>query len=476
MAEIAGVALGALPVLIVSIGSLDKLGRTVGSIRDTYRQRNSTLTASAKPFATQRKEGGLIVACLLHTIFTDALFVMDRVERYVLHASDQHVVAFMKSYNTSFNMIGVAGAITAQVAISAMSLAKVEDTHWTAQAFFVVSLTTGALSVFFSCAVNPAFHGLHTAEDIKDFLTKPTPAAEKKIFRSQVSNIESRFGPELRNVQVKHLNTWRNHVEAGRWKVASPYAAMMMVVPMGLLKIAINTFLIGLGIYLGELHTANLIPSHGSGSVAILVFYIASGIFGLSIFYIPQSLKQLEVVPLKQWRKILDDYKRNQVRAGPGAEAEDPSTGENEIPTRLSSRHQSHQSGGVDPSHDNSEQPPTDQASFRQSVHSRDGRKVSYTIKENGTAHYVKPGKQKANLRSKEDGIESLEDFSPKDVIEERFGNEAEVPVLPCDRSPSFLDHEDLQAVLKTLIKAQEETLQATRRLLDLHATQITCE
>ncbi len=130
---------------------------------------------------------------------------MEQVERHVLNADDQHVIVFTKSYTSSFNMIGVAvgvhrngiqtmlltvqGAIIAQVAISALSLTGLEDSHLMVEAFFVASLVTGCLSVFFSCAISPAFHGLHTAEDIKDFLTKPMSLANTRNFYSMCQKL-----------------------------------------------------------------------------------------------------------------------------------------------------------------------------------------------------------------------------------------------------------------------------------------------
>lgn len=39
----------------------------------------------------------------------------------------------------------------AQVAITALSLEKIGDVHWTTKCCFIVNLATGALSVYFAC-------------------------------------------------------------------------------------------------------------------------------------------------------------------------------------------------------------------------------------------------------------------------------------------------------------------------------------
>jgi hypothetical protein len=68
----------------------------------------TTLLGEARYFIARSREDGFILSFLLHTVFRDALAIMQIVEDYVLHAEDQQVVAFLDSYTTSFNMIGVA--------------------------------------------------------------------------------------------------------------------------------------------------------------------------------------------------------------------------------------------------------------------------------------------------------------------------------------------------------------------------------
>jgi hypothetical protein len=74
----------------------------------------------------------------------------------------------------------------------------------------------------------------------------------------------------------------------------------MLVAPMYLHHASLNTFLVGLGIYLGKSFTAKLIPSFGSGSLGILLIYIGTTLISLAIFYVAQSLKYLENLPRKR--------------------------------------------------------------------------------------------------------------------------------------------------------------------------------
>ena len=57
------------------------------------------------------KDYGVFIAVLLEIVFPEALRVMSTVERYALKAEDKEVIAFMKTYTSSFNMIGVAVSI-----------------------------------------------------------------------------------------------------------------------------------------------------------------------------------------------------------------------------------------------------------------------------------------------------------------------------------------------------------------------------
>ena len=252
---------------------------------------------------------------------------MDRVERYVPRASDQDVLGFLHSYSSSFNMVGVAvstgpplktvssyldrsqGALAAQVAISAMSLPMLEDSHWTAQAIFVLSLTAGVLAVFFACAINPAIHGLHNAGDVKDFLTKPaTSAARKDLddYPRRLRKSNKLQGRQERHITAEDASGVGAIIAKGRWKVASPFAALMLIAPMLLLGASLNAFVVGLGIYLGKIFTANLMPTFRSGSFGTLLFCAISAFYGFALFSVAQALKLREDRPLIHFDNVLN--------------------------------------------------------------------------------------------------------------------------------------------------------------------------
>ncbi|OAK99477.1 hypothetical protein IQ06DRAFT_18914 [Phaeosphaeriaceae sp. SRC1lsM3a] len=159
--------------------------------------------------------------------------------------------------------------------------------------------------------MTPALRGLHSAEHIKDFLTKPTSAANRRSFRRDVVEQLQRMATSLDRIDEATFGAGTEEVQKWLWKVPSAYAAIMLVIPMTLLRVALNAFLIGLGVYLGKISTARLIPSYGKGSIGILVFCLVSSILALFAFYISRAFKQVEDLLLKHWRQIRDDHRKH---------------------------------------------------------------------------------------------------------------------------------------------------------------------
>lgn len=92
--EVAGLVLGTLPLLI---SGLERYNQAFGSYK-----------RSAQAFKTLCEEHGILYSVILRVFFSNALNIMNKVEWYVVPGQDHEVIAFMKSYTSSFNMIGVA--------------------------------------------------------------------------------------------------------------------------------------------------------------------------------------------------------------------------------------------------------------------------------------------------------------------------------------------------------------------------------
>jgi hypothetical protein len=112
----------------------------------------------------------------------------------------------------------------------------------------------------------------------------------------------------------KNLNdTLRDAIDrldtVNRWKIASSASAMMLATPTQLLTLALNAFIIGLGVYLGCIYSANLIPAlTPSGSLAVLILYILVTWYGLAIVYIPSALKGLESAAAERYTRLKNQF------------------------------------------------------------------------------------------------------------------------------------------------------------------------
>lgn len=91
--EVVGLVLGSFPLLLSAIKNYDS-----GAER---------FKGLPKP-STGLNDEGSWMTWFLYLFFNDSLDVMVKVEQYVLGADDAQVIAFLNSYTSSFNMIGVA--------------------------------------------------------------------------------------------------------------------------------------------------------------------------------------------------------------------------------------------------------------------------------------------------------------------------------------------------------------------------------
>jgi hypothetical protein len=263
--------------------------------------------------------------------------------------------------------------------------------------------------------------------------------------------------------EQKSLEALKELLDDNTYKVPSPFAALMLSAPMILLKISLAAFLAGLGIYLGKLCTARLVLAYGSGSIGILVFYIASAFFGLAIFYIAQGIKTLDAAWFKRVRNVRDflDCISLQPR-DPTQEARERTRQDQ----TLSSHGLSATSNVEIPSISNYRHDVafSDQPSFHQSVHFRDSRRTSYIA--NDTAEVQPSDLERATSASSSPNRDSEQTHQTRLPIDKQpvaFTIQPNPVHKPCNN--------EYHEALRSMIKAQEESLQATRRLLALHIT-----
>ncbi|CAI7594180.1 unnamed protein product [Penicillium glandicola] len=273
-----------------------------------------TVRRLRKNYGNLRLKFGTLQALALVTIFPDAKHILDRVEKHVLGAKAEEVIVLQKSTSEDCTMLAVAAAIVAQVAITALALEDPNKVHWTAEAAFVISLTAGGLSVFYACLVQQRMSSIFTTDDIKDFFSKPSSSEEFRLLEKHldvlISEIRTRNPSDettTRRERVKELErTIKQFKSKNRWKSASFYSILMVKAPTLLLKYALASFIIGLGIYFGCLAFDEVDSEKLRGrNLAIFIVYIVTSFLGLLTYYVPSTLKQLELSPARRYAQIM---------------------------------------------------------------------------------------------------------------------------------------------------------------------------
>lgn len=191
---------------------------------------------------------------------------------------------------------GLQGAITAQIAITAIALSGIERAHWTAAACFIASLIFGVLSVYVSFRVQQELNGLIGSSDIADWLSRPLTRNRKALFNAlYVSTQHPAFMPEVAPSKGTAIPPLDRVTELHLGRRASALSAIMIATPAGLLSISLKMLLFGLGIYLGSVYIMDLITDFGKGgSLGIMIFYVLAASFGTFIYSFPQVLKTAE--------------------------------------------------------------------------------------------------------------------------------------------------------------------------------------
>ncbi|KAL8847775.1 MAG: hypothetical protein Q9221_007195, partial [Calogaya cf. arnoldii] len=199
----------------------------------------------------------------------------------VLRGSKEEAMNFRQSVTDEYNMTAVAGAIIAQVAITALSLPFLSNTHWTSRACFLIAVTSGCLSVFYACVLQRIVGKLYNAEQVKGWLILPGP---------ETGTEEGSRGVE---------NT-------------SLAAILILSAPSNMVKVAIFAFLVGLAIYQDFIFTKNLdentAPGDSRNSFIALMVGTGLCILGLSTTF---SAKDIESTMRSQFSRLNERSPRN---------------------------------------------------------------------------------------------------------------------------------------------------------------------
>ncbi|OQE96201.1 hypothetical protein PENNAL_c0001G09431 [Penicillium nalgiovense] len=299
---------------ITAIHLAYKLGRTGRFIYPAWEV--LSFRRLRKNYDNLKQKFGTLQASVLIIIFPDAKQIVDRVEKHVLGAETDEAILLRKLTSEDCTMLAVAAAIVAQVAITALALEDLDKVHWTAKAAFVLSLTAGGLSVFYACLVQQRMSNLFTTDDVKNFFSKPSSPEEFRFLEQRLDDLTSDMRErspadesiERHQKMIELESMIKQFKSKNKWKCASFHSILMVKAPTLLLKYALASFIIGLGIYFGCLAFSYVDPQKPRGSHrAIFIVYIVTSFLSLLIYYVPSILKELELSPARRYAQIMTD-------------------------------------------------------------------------------------------------------------------------------------------------------------------------
>ncbi|KAF7679590.1 hypothetical protein GT037_003338 [Alternaria burnsii] len=183
-----------------------------------------------------------------------------RIQLQALQSSNElDAMEFKKLAQDDSSIIAVAGTIVAQIAITALSLADLSNTHWVARASFTFSLVSATMAVYYATRQYRKLGRCLHADEVKAWI-HPT--------KMRLLPVESSL------------------------QLFMPSAASVLTVsaPNMLLSASLNAFLVGLGVYFGYVWKRNLDENAGpSASRAVFIVYV----IGLALCYGIYALSSL---------------------------------------------------------------------------------------------------------------------------------------------------------------------------------------
>lgn len=299
-----GVIAGALQLLkIISFNQIDKhLDREPESFTESHiRTKHGTFLLNAIRF-------------LMPSVSSQ----LKHIDQYVLHGKDDILLEFRKSYINDCNMTSIAvslsnflflsrissnlikGAIVTQVAITALSLPYLSQSHWVARACFVISLISGTLSVFFAVLLQRIIGSLYEARTLRAWLSSLDTYPDMEDLRALKKLLQPSSTPSTSDTSqedVEAARTLQDHfakfdLQQRRIGVVSFFSALILETPRSMINISLGSFLTGLAVYFGFLWTRDLDANAGPGdSRKVFIIFIVTVLCCIGMYSVPRGIK-----------------------------------------------------------------------------------------------------------------------------------------------------------------------------------------
>lgn len=213
--------------------------------------------------------------------------------------TDKEVLAWRDSYVASYNAVLVAGAIFANIGLSALQLKDMYTVHWSARALCIVSMILGVLSTTMATSQQYELAMLNNPTLIRLWLSRGRPNAYK--IKGQVlpiSHFDMRAlaaGQQRRHREVP--TDWREHDKymniepfKGLPLESSIYSLKAIAMPRLLLKVAVLVFMVGIGLYLLFQWVDDMGSQPAANRSVFFVFVASVGIFVLYYWTIVSNM------------------------------------------------------------------------------------------------------------------------------------------------------------------------------------------
>ncbi|KAI9708051.1 MAG: hypothetical protein M1820_004255 [Bogoriella megaspora] len=308
------VAASALGVVELSLNHIGSLHNDFASFRNTERLPRHDWTVSFQ------SRYGLVALLFVQIVLPNAASQLQFIEESILQSGDDLVLRFKESFVFDCNMIAVAGAIIAQIAITANAVNFLSQAHWLARAFWIASLVEGCLSVYYACLLQRTLGMLLGPNDIRDWLTRQDDHATSTYhLRATLEYTRELLGKKPETLDPLELEALRNyaHKNVGLdWsdasqsppRSASLYSALLLGAPSAMITGALSWFLLGTGVYLGSVWKRNLDSAAGvENSRNVFIIFLIGTVFCGSVYPLLVFLKHREHGPVKLIIRIMQN-------------------------------------------------------------------------------------------------------------------------------------------------------------------------
>jgi hypothetical protein len=266
-----------------------------------------------------RKKHGVFVLNAVRFLMPSVSSQLKHIDQYVLHGEDDKLLKFRESYINDCNMTSVAvslsnflflsrissnvmkGAIVTQVAITALSLPYLSQSHWVARACFVISLISGTLSVFFAVLLQRIVGRLYEARTLRAWLSSLDLYPDMKDLRDlkkllQPSSTSSTSDDSQRDVEAART-LMKDHfakfdLQQREIGIVSVFSALILETPRSMINISLGSFLTGLAVYFGFLWTRDLDANAGhNDSRNVFITFIITVLCCIGMYSVPRGIK-----------------------------------------------------------------------------------------------------------------------------------------------------------------------------------------